>query len=146
VLLLPLRAFIGMTAFEDLSREWILAQARAGWLPLLSDLVGSHWGKGVQVDVAAIHWRKRAILLGECKWGMERVGRSVIRELVERKTPKVRRALADQGTDWMVHYALFAHCHALNGHPCLEKGKPARRPAHQVNSTVLGGDIESAPY
>ena len=46
-----------MTAFEDLSREWILAQARTGWLPLLSDLVGSHWGRGVQVDVAAIHWR-----------------------------------------------------------------------------------------
>ena len=59
-------------------------------------------------DVAAINWRERAILLSECKWRMERVGCSVIRELVEHKTPKVLRVLADKGTDWIVHYAFFA--------------------------------------
>ena len=103
-----LRAFIGATAFEDLCREWVLAQARAGRLPFTPDRVGSHWGKGVQVDVAAVNWRERAVLLGECKWGTEAVGRSVIRELVDDKTPKVLEALADGGADWTVHHCFFA--------------------------------------
>ena len=103
-----LRAFIGATAFEDLSREWLLTQARAGRLPFVPDRIGSHWGQGVQVDVVAINWRERAILLGECKWGTDEVGRSVIRDLVDQKTSKVLDALAEEGTDWKVHYAFFA--------------------------------------
>ena len=71
-----LRAFIGATASGDLSREWVLAKARAGRLPFLPEGVGSHWGKGVQVDVAAVNWREHTILLGECRWGTEAVGRS----------------------------------------------------------------------
>jgi len=46
-----LRAFVGMTAFEEFSREWILTQARAGKMPFSVEQVGSHWGGGVQVDV-----------------------------------------------------------------------------------------------
>jgi uncharacterized protein len=103
-----LRAFIGQTAFEELCREWILAQARLGRLPFTPEQVGSHWGKGVQVDVAVINWRKRQLLLGECKWGVNPVGRSVLTELVERKTPLVRKALPDEGQDWTIHYAFFA--------------------------------------
>ena len=80
-----LRAFVGQTAFEDLSREWVLAQARLGRLPFSPDRVGSHWGRGAQVDVAAVSWRERAILLGECKWGTEPMGQAVVRELVEKK-------------------------------------------------------------
>jgi hypothetical protein len=102
-----LRAFIGETAFEELSREWVLAQARAGRLPFSPDRVGGHWGGGVQVDVVAVGWREKAILLGECKWGMRPVGRAVARELVEQKTPKVLRALPGNGAGWAVHYALF---------------------------------------
>jgi hypothetical protein len=60
------------------------------------------------VDVAAINWRKRQLLLGECKWGVNPVGRSVLTELVERKTPLVRKALPNEGEDWTVHYAFFA--------------------------------------
>ena len=41
-------------------------------------------------------------LLGECKWGVDAVGRSVIRELVE-KSPQVVPE-----DDWQVHYAFFA--------------------------------------
>jgi hypothetical protein len=103
-----LRAFVGVTAFEDLSRQWVLAQARADRLPFVPDRVGSHWGKGVQVDVTAVNWRERAILLGECKWGREAIGRSVVRELVDQKTSKVLRALPDGGAGWTVHYAFFA--------------------------------------
>jgi len=103
-----LHAFIGQTAFEELCQEWILAQARLGRLPFTPEQVGSHWGKGVQVDVAAINWRKRQLLLGECKWGVNPVGRSVLTELVERKTPLVRKALPNEGQDWTIHYAFFA--------------------------------------
>jgi len=96
------RAFVGMTAFEDLCREWVLAKARAGKLPMVPELVGSHWSANVQVDVVAVNWHDKAILLGECKWGVEAVRRSVIRELVE-KAPKV---VAGEG--WQVHFAYFA--------------------------------------
>jgi len=96
------RAFVGQTAFEDLCREWVLIQARAGRLPFAPEIVGSHWAADAQVDVVALNWRDRVILLGECKWGSDLVGRSVVRELVD-KTPKV----VPSG-DWRVHYAFFA--------------------------------------
>ena len=38
-----LRAFIGMTAFEELCRAWVLTQARAGRLPFAIEQVGAHW-------------------------------------------------------------------------------------------------------
>ncbi len=96
------RAFVGMTVFEDLCREWVLAKARAGLLPLVPEVVGSHWATDAQVDVVAINWHDKAILLGECKWRVKAVGRSEIRELVD-KTPNVV-----PGEDWQVYYAFFA--------------------------------------
>lgn len=96
------RAFVGLTAFEDLCREWTLVQARAGRLPLTPERVGSHWSSDAQVDVVAINWQDRAILLGECKWGANPVDRAVVRELIE-KAPKVV-----PGPDWHVHFAYFA--------------------------------------
>lgn len=96
------RAFVGMTAFEDLCREWVLAKARAGLLPFVPEVVGSHWSADAQLDVVAINWPDKTILLGECKWGVKAVGRSVIRELID-KTPKVV-----PGEDWQVFYVYFA--------------------------------------
>ena len=96
------RAFVGVTAFEELCREWTLVQARAGRLPFPPELVGSHWAKDAQVDVVAINWRDQAILLGESKWGADPVGRAVIRELVA-KAPQVVPA-----EGWQVHYVFFA--------------------------------------
>ena len=111
-----LRAFVGMTAFEELSREWVTgalaapsrAQMRAGAPPFEVREVGSHWSRRVQVDVVAVNWTERAILLGEAKWGTGSVGRSVIRDLIETKTPKVLKDLPSEGEDWQVHYAFFA--------------------------------------
>jgi hypothetical protein len=96
------RAFVGETAFEDLCREWVLARARARKLPFAPELVGSHWAPDAQVDVVAVNWRDQAILLGECKWGVDAVGRSVVRDLVD-KAPRVV-----PGEDWQVHHAFFA--------------------------------------
>jgi len=103
-----LRAFIGMTTFEDLCREWTLAQARAGRLPFVPQAVSGHWGTNVQVDVVALSWRVKALLLGECKWGADEVSRTVISELIEEKTPKVLATLPDGGAGWTAHYAFFA--------------------------------------
>ena len=103
-----LRAFVGMTAFEELCREWVLTQARQGRLPFTPEDVGAHWAQDAQVDVIAINWRQRAILLGESKWGTERVGPGLIRQLINEKTPKVLARLPERGEDWAVHYAFFS--------------------------------------
>jgi AAA+ ATPase superfamily predicted ATPase len=103
-----LRAFVGGTAFEELCRQWIVDQARAKKLPFTIQEVGSHWSSTVQVDVVAINWPDRHILLGECKWQEdEALDRAVVRELIEDKAPKVLQQLPSEGR-WQVHYALFA--------------------------------------
>jgi len=103
-----LRAFVGATAFEQLARSWVQVQGKAGMLPFRPDHIGSHWSSRVQVDVVALNWQTHDILLGECKWGTDRVDRQIIRELIERKTPLVLRDLPDQGRGWNVHHILFA--------------------------------------
>jgi len=100
-----LRAFVGQTAFEDLSRQWIMRQGALGELPFVPDAIGRHWAKDVEIDVVAINWRERQILLGECKWGGEAVNRKVITHLITDRTPHV---LAKLDGDWQVHYAFFA--------------------------------------
>jgi hypothetical protein len=103
-----LRAFIGQTAFEELARRWVVQQGRAGHLAFRPEVVGSHWSRTAQVDVVAVNWSERAILLGECKWGTDTVGREVVHELVAIKTPKVLKVLPDEGKGWQVQHALFA--------------------------------------
>ena len=63
----------------------------------------------MQIDVVAVNWQERAILLGECKWWTDRVRRDVIRNLLEEKTPRLLQDLTDaSGEGWAVHYAFFA--------------------------------------
>lgn len=102
-----LRSFVGV-GFEKLCQQWVAQQRQTGKLPFVPDAIGSHWSRQVQVDVVAIHWENRQILLGECKWGGERVDRQVVRELIEAKGPIVRSELPDKGVGWTLHYALFA--------------------------------------
>lgn len=98
-----------MTAIEDLCQEWILVKARAGKLPMVPEFVGSHWSADAQVDVVVVNWHDKAILLGECKWGVGAVGRSVMRELVE-KAPKVA-----PGDGWRMYFAYFARAGFTDG-------------------------------
>lgn len=102
-----LRSFIGATAFEDLARQWISKQAETGILDFQPQAIGSYWDRKVQVDVVALNWQTHDILLGECKWGVDRVDRQVVRELVEKKAPSVLKNLPEEGAGWTVHYALF---------------------------------------
>lgn len=105
---LELRAFVGQTAFEALCRQWVREQGKAGVLGFRPFAIGSHWSRKVQVDVVGIHWESREMLLGECKWGDEPIGRTVLRELTEQKTPKVLADLPHTPHDWTVHHAFFA--------------------------------------
>jgi len=102
------RAFVGMTAFEELCREWTLAQSHAGKLHLSAQIVGNDWSKDAQTDVVAIDWKGKEILVGECKWSVHPVGRAVLRDLVN-KSP-----LVIPDPDWRIFYALFARAGFTN--------------------------------
>jgi len=94
--------FIGTHTFEELCREWTSVQGDAGRLPFVPERVGSHWARDSQVDVVAINWMDKTILLGEAKWSRDPVGRNVIAKLVE----KSGKVVPD--SDWSVHYVFFA--------------------------------------
>ena len=102
-----LRAFVGQTAFEEISREWVIQQGKAGRLPFEPELVGSHWNASAQMDVVTVNWHEKQILLGECKWDQDGIDRQIVRELAEQKAPKILAALPDGGENWRVHYAIF---------------------------------------
>ncbi len=107
-----LRAFVGQTGFEELARQWVRQAGRTGAFGWTPQVVGSHWSRQVQVDVVAIDWPGKQILLGECKWGADTVGRPVARELIGTKAPLVLRELPNQGEGWRVSYALFTRAGA----------------------------------
>ncbi len=102
-------SFIGAGTFEELCREWVSIQGDAGQLPLVPERVGSFWSKQAQVDVVAVDWSEKQILLGEVKWSRDPVGRGVVDQLVA-KTDKVVPA-----GDWTVHYSLFARAGFTGG-------------------------------
>ncbi len=95
--------FIGTHTFEELCREWVNVKAEMGELPFLLERVGSFWSKQAQVDVLAINWRTKDILLGECKWGDQAVDRAIIRALLD----KTNKVLPGQ-IAWRTHYIFFA--------------------------------------
>ncbi len=134
-----LRAFVGMTAFEELSRQWVLEQGRAGALPFEVREVGSHWSRRVQVDVVAVNWTDHEILLGEAKWGTGTVSRSVVRDLIETKTAKVLKDLPKQGEGWRVHYAFFARA----GFTAAAQTEAESAQAHLVALERLDVDLAS---
>lgn len=103
-----LRAFVGQTAWEELSCTWVRWAGMAGVLPFAPQVIGSHWSRQVQVDVVAINWQTHQILLGECKWGDDRVSRTIVRDLIGVKAPFVLQALPQEGQGWQVSYAIFS--------------------------------------
>jgi hypothetical protein len=85
----------------------VIAEGKAGKLRFTPVAVGSHWSRRVQVDVVALNWGSKEILLGECKWGSDRVDRQVARDLTGEKTRLTLLDLPDMGQGWQVYYALF---------------------------------------
>ncbi|HRQ42121.1 MAG TPA: ATP-binding protein [Chloroflexota bacterium] len=135
-----LRAFIGMTAFEELCRDWVLSQAQQGRLPFAVEQVGSHWDSQVQVDVAAINWREKALLLGEAKWQPDDMRRAVVRELIEEKTVKVKASLPDNGEGWRIFYAFFSRA----GFTAVAQQMAGEYQAQLVDLTQIDKDLAQA--
>ena len=94
--------FIGTHTFEELCREWINIKVDLDEFPFLPEQMGSFWSRQAQIDVVALNWRTKDILLGECKWGRQAQGRKVIETLIN-KTDKV----GPKEGNWTVHYATF---------------------------------------
>lgn len=109
-----LRAFVGQTAWEELSRTWVLRASLIGKLRFKPEVIGSHWSRLVQTDVVAISWRERTILVGECKWTLDAVDRQVVRHLIEQTIPKTIASLPEAGVGWRVLPALFARSGATD--------------------------------
>jgi hypothetical protein len=74
-------------------------------LPFKPEAIGSNWHRNVQVDVITVRWQTKELMLGECKWGEGQIDRSTIRELLERKAPRIRKNV---GEDWTLHDAFFS--------------------------------------
>ncbi len=100
-----LQEFVGTHIFEELSREWVLREGDAGRLPFVPRRVGSFWGAGKpQIDVMAINEAAHAILLGECKWLAEPIGRGGVVDFLER----AQRVVPTPAHKWKVTYAFFS--------------------------------------
>ncbi len=102
-----LRGFIGTYVFEDLCRDYVLAQAEKGRLGWMPEEYGAYWrrqrGESVQLDVVAASSRARRLLIGEAKWGEDAVGRGVLTDLVARS-----HRMPEVAAGWRAEYALFA--------------------------------------
>ena len=131
------QSFIGMTAFEELCQEWVLVQANAGKLPFAIEQVGAHWGGGAQVDVAAINWREKELLLGEAKWRAEPVAKKVIEELINIKTPKVLKTLPEGGGGWTIGYLFFSR----SGFNDAAQESAEKHGAQLIDLAVLDGAL-----
>jgi hypothetical protein len=60
------------------------------------------------VDVVALNWNSKEILLGECKWRLDKIDRQIARDLTVEKTRLALLDLPDMGQGWQVYHALFA--------------------------------------
>lgn len=98
-----LRDFIGVHTWEELCREWLLRASARQAVPVEVDQVGSAWTRAAQVDVVGVNSMQKTLVLGECKWGHEPIGRSVLTELVD----KTAEIVPGQG-QWQVVYLGFA--------------------------------------
>jgi len=98
-----LRDFIGANTWEELCREWLLRASAQHTVPVVVDQVGSAWTRAAQVDVVGVNSMEKTLVLGECKWGPEPSGRSVLTDLVE----KTAEVVPSQG-QWQVYYLGFA--------------------------------------
>lgn len=95
--------FIATHTWEELCREWTLRASVRGLLSASMDQVGSAWTRKAQVDVVGINSMEKAIVLGECKWQTQPVGRDVLQDLVN----KTGEIVPKRG-QWQVSYLGFA--------------------------------------
>ncbi len=124
--------YIGTYTFEELCREWINIKVDLDEFPFLPERTGSFWSRQAQVDVVALNWRSKDILLGECKWGQQTQGRKVVDTLID-KTNKV----IPKGGDWTVRYVYFTR----NPLTIPAQERAAEVDALQISPAIIEQDI-----
>lgn len=126
-----LRSFVGATAFEELSRQWVHHQGQLGQLSVKFEQVGQHWSRNVQIDVVGISWERKVLLLGECKWGRESLSQRVVRDLIDKKTQQILKDLSIEKSEWRIRYAFFSRA-VFTG--------PAKKMAEKVEAKMVSLD------
>jgi AAA+ ATPase superfamily predicted ATPase len=102
----PVRSAIAETLPTHTSRtfETVCQQAvRTSAFPVSCSRVGRWWYGGEEIDVVGINQETETLLLGECKWTTDPVGRAVFDDLTALE-PEVRW----RGRDRDVRYAVFS--------------------------------------
>lgn len=95
--------FVG-PAFEELCRDHLRQQAGTHD-PVVLEHLGRFWDRTTEIDVVAYDDALTQLLLGECKWSKNPVGRDVLREL-QTKAAHVVHELGK--TPQAIHYVLFS--------------------------------------
>jgi uncharacterized protein len=95
-------SYVGSTAYEELARRLIVRLAEKGDLPFEPDYVGRAWSRQVELDVVAVNWKEKVVLIGECKWQGTRVSEKILDSLIER-SEKFKSFVG-----FTKHYALFS--------------------------------------
>ena len=76
-------SYVGSTAYEELARRRIAQLGDNQQLPFEPEYIGRAWKRGVELDVVAVGWKERCVLIGECKWGNTRVTDVILDSLME---------------------------------------------------------------
>jgi AAA+ ATPase superfamily predicted ATPase len=94
--------YVGNTAYEELARRKIAQLGDEQELSFSPDYIGRAWTRQVELDVVAVGWKQKSVLIGECKWQSARVTDAVLDSLIERGEKFLNFA------GFKKHYALFS--------------------------------------
>lgn len=95
--------FIQDNTWCEMCREWTLRAAARGQLPLEIETVESAWTRTYTFDVVGIHWQKRHLIIGTCRWQDAPADWKAMNETISRTAS----LLPDEG-DWTIYYLGFA--------------------------------------
>lgn len=76
-------SYVGSTAYEELARRRIAQLGDDQQLPFEPEYIGRAWSRHVELDVVAVGWKQKCVLIGECKWMNTRITDSVLDSLME---------------------------------------------------------------
>ena len=119
--------------FEEVCRQAVRTSA----FPVRCSRVGRWWYDGDEIDVVGIDEQTETLLLGECKWTREPVGKSLLTDLED-----LASSVRWHGTERTVQFALFSK----NGFtPKLETIAEERTDLHVYTPTDLLAQFKSSP-
>lgn len=95
-------SFIGKTSYEELARQHLNQLGLTDQLPFTPQYVGRAWNRHAEIDIVAINWQDKQVLLGECKWTRTKMNEKDLNSL------RTRAAKLTKLSDFTPSYALFS--------------------------------------